>query len=63
MSPGQLVWLKKPVYKLMKHMHYGARVQAIVAYNTTYLKVKINKTDARNMRLTREQYLQVNIEH
>jgi hypothetical protein len=57
------VWLEKPVYKLMKHMNYEARVQAIIAYNTTYLKVKISKTNARNMRLTWEQYLQVNIEH
>ena len=52
----------KACYKLMKHMHYEACVQAIVTYNPTYLRVKINETDARNMRLTRE-HLQVNIEH
>lgn len=53
----------KACYKLVKDMHYEARVQAIVTYNATYLGVKINKTQARNMRLTREEYMQVNIEH
>jgi hypothetical protein len=54
---------QKAYYKLMKDMHYEARIQAIITYNATYLGLKINKTQARNMRLTREQYLQVNIEH
>ena len=53
----------KACYKLVKDMHYEARVQAIVTYNATYLGSKINKTQARNMRLTREEYIQVNIEH
>ena len=49
--------------KLVKDMHYEARVQAVITYNATYLGLKITKQEARNMRLTREQYLQVNIEH
>ena len=53
----------KACYKLVKDMHYEARVQAIVTYKATYLGSKINKTQARNMRLTREEYIQVNIEH
>jgi len=52
----------KTYYKLVTDMHYEARVQAIVTYNATNLGTKISKAEARNMRLTREQHLQVNIE-
>jgi hypothetical protein len=45
---------QKAYYKLMKDMHYEARIQAIITYNATYLGLKINKTQARNMRLTQE---------
>jgi hypothetical protein len=48
--------------KLVKDMHYEARIQAIVTYHAG-IRVKVTKTEARNMRLTREQYLGVNIEH
>jgi hypothetical protein len=48
---------QKACSKLMKDMHYEARIQAIITYNTQVLGVKINKTQARNTRLTREQYL------
>jgi hypothetical protein len=53
----------KAYYKLVKDMHYEARVEAVVTYNARFIGRKINKTEARNMTLTREQYLQVNIEH
>ncbi|XP_072148972.1 uncharacterized protein [Setaria viridis] len=45
--------------KLVKDMHYEARVQAIIDYYASYRRMKINKTKARTMKLTREQYLQV----
>ena len=52
----------KAYYKLVMEMHYKGRVQAIATYYTINLQTKINKPEARNMRLTREQYLLVNIE-
>ncbi|GJN28718.1 hypothetical protein PR202_gb16875 [Eleusine coracana subsp. coracana] len=45
--------------KLVKDMHYEARIQAIVDYNAQFLKVMIKKGHARTMNITREQYLQV----
>jgi hypothetical protein len=53
----------KACYKLMKDMHYEARIQAIITNNARFLRRKISKREARNMTLTQEQYLQVNIEH
>jgi hypothetical protein len=53
----------KACYKLVKDMHYKVCVQAVVTYNVGFLGRKISKREARNMTLTREQYLQVNIEH
>ena len=44
-------------------MHYEAHIQVIVSYNATYLNMKLDKTKARNMRLTWEQYMRVTIEH
>jgi hypothetical protein len=54
---------QKACSKLVKDMHYKAHIQAIITYNAQVLGVKFNKTQARNTRLTREQYLQVNKEH
>jgi hypothetical protein len=42
------------------HMHYEARIQTIVSYHGFVLGEKVTKQDARNMSLTRNQYLQVN---
>ena len=53
----------KACVKLVKDMHYEARIQAIVTYHATYLDTKITKTQARTMTMTREEYLQVNIKH
>ena len=53
----------KARFKLVNDIHYEARVQAIVTYHTYFLGVKVPKIEARNMRLTQEQYLQVNIEY
>jgi len=45
--------------KLVKDMHYEALVQCVINYCAHFLKQKIGKTKARDLRLTREQYLQV----
>ena len=49
--------------KLVKDMHYEVHVQAVIVYNADVLSVKVSKAEARNIRLTREQYMQVHIEH
>jgi hypothetical protein len=54
---------QKAYHKLVKDMHYEARIQGIITYNDNVLGLKINKAQARQMSLTKEQYLQVNIEH
>ena len=43
-------------------MHYEAQVQSVINYGAMFLKQKIKKEVARNMKLTREQYLQVHLE-
>ena len=43
-------------------MHYEAQVQCIINYGAMFLKQKIKKEVARNMKLTQEQYLQVHLE-
>jgi hypothetical protein len=50
----------KACYKLMKDMHYEARVQAVIQYHAIFEKRKVDKEAARNMTLTKEQYLPVN---
>ena len=49
--------------KLMKDMHYEARVQAIIDYYAQYRGMKVKKEDATTMNLTRKQFLKVNIEY
>jgi protein associated with RNAse G/E len=49
--------------KLMKDMHYEARIQAVITYNVTFLLRKVTKANARSIMLARQQYLEVNIEH
>jgi hypothetical protein len=49
--------------KLVVDMHYEARLQTIISFHATVLGEKVTKTDARTMSLTKEQYLQVNIEY
>ena len=48
--------------KLVKDMHYEASVQAIITNRANVKKRKVGKDVARNMFLTREQYLRVNDE-
>jgi hypothetical protein len=47
-------------YKLVKDMHYKAHVQIVIQYHAVFEERKIDKDDARNMMLTKEQYLLVN---
>ena len=48
--------------KLVKDMHYEARVQAVITYCADVKKRKVSTDVARNMFLTQEQYLRVNDE-
>jgi hypothetical protein len=47
--------------KLVKDMHYETRIQAIIQYYAEYKHMKIKKPQARQMRLTKEEYMMVNI--
>ena len=53
----------KAAKKLVKDMHYEARIQAVIQYDTEILRERVIKRAARTMRLTPEQYLKINIEH
>ena len=43
--------------KLVKDMRYEMQVQCVKNYGAMFLKQKIRKEVARNMKLTQEQYL------
>ena len=45
--------------KVVKDMHHEARIQAVISYYAKYRDEKVDKTAARTMTLTREQYLLV----
>ena len=47
-------------YKLVKDMDYEARVQAVVVYCAEFENRSVEKPAARDMFLTRDQYLRVN---
>ena len=47
-------------YKLVKDMHNEARVQAVVVYCAEFEKRSVKKPAARDIFLTRDQYLRVN---
>ena len=53
----------KACKKLVSDMHHEVRIQAIVTYYRSKLGERKTKKDAREMQLTREQYLEVNEEH
>ena len=53
----------KATKKLIKDMHYEARIQAMIQYHAEILRERIPKRATRTMSLTPEQYLKVNIEH
>ena len=51
----------KAVKKLVKDMHYEARIQAVIQYHAEILRVRLPKSEARTISLTPEQYLKINI--
>ena len=53
----------KAAKKLIKDMHYEARIQAVIQYHTEILRERLPKSAARTMSLSSKQYLKVNIEH
>ena len=58
--PRAMQVASKVCYKLMADMLYEARIQAVIDYKAKIEKVRIYKGPARDIRLTREQYLCVN---
>ena len=44
----------KAVKKLIKDMHYEARIQAVIQYHAEILRVRLPKSAARTMGLTSE---------
>ena len=44
----------KTCYKLVKDMHYEARIQAVIQFCADHEKWKVMKEDARKIFLTRE---------
>jgi len=50
----------KACYKLVADMLYEACIQAVIDYKAKIERVRIYKGPARDLRLTREQYLRVN---
>ncbi|XP_066392147.1 uncharacterized protein [Miscanthus floridulus] len=49
----------KACYKLVKDMHYEARILAVQQYKAVFEEVKIDKDLARTLTLTKEQYMLV----
>ncbi|CAO2180939.1 unnamed protein product, partial [Urochloa humidicola] len=49
----------KACKKLLHDMHYEARIQAIINYYASEVHTRVTKKQARNMMLTKEQFLQV----
>ena len=60
MMPRAMQVASKACYKLVANMLYEARIQAVIDYKAKMEKVRIYKGPARDIRLTREQYLRVN---
>ena len=52
----------KACYKLMADMNYEARILTIITYHAS-INEKVKKEQARNMTMTREQFLSVYIQH
>jgi hypothetical protein len=55
--------LQQACKKLTGDMHYEARPQAIVTYHRSILREDIKKPEARQMMLTKEQFIAVHKEY
>ena len=56
--------INKACTKLVSDMEYEARIQAVIEYYALHKpapRYKVDKTEARTMKLTVEQYQQVNV--
>jgi len=62
MMPRAMQVASRACYKLVADMLYEARIQAVIDYKAKIEKVRIYKGPARDIRLTREQYLRVKIQ-
>ena len=49
-------------HKLVKDMLYEAQVQAVINYCATFEHRRVKKEEARHIKLTKEQYLLVNLD-
>ena len=63
MLPMAMMVANTACYKLVADMLYEVRVQAVVDYKSRIEKVKVGKSEARNIRLTQEQYVRVSVQH
>ena len=57
MMPRAIQVASKACYKLVADMLYEACIQAVIDYKAKIERVRIYKGPARDLRLTREQYL------
>jgi hypothetical protein len=55
--------LQQACKKLIVDMHYQARPQAVVTYHKSILGEDIKKLEARQMMLTKEQFIAVHKEY
>ena len=62
MMPRVMQVASRACNKLVADMLYEARIQAVIDYKARIEKVRIYKGPARDIRLTREQYLRVKIQ-
>ena len=46
--------------KRVQDMFYEARIQAVIMFHAQHLHTKVTKTEARNMRLSKQEYMRVN---
>ena len=60
--PRAMQVASRACYKLVVDMLYEAHIQAVIDYKARIEKVRIYKRPARDIRLTREQYLRVKIQ-
>ena len=63
MLPVAMMVANTVYYKLVADMLYEARIQAVVDYKAHIENVSVKKPAARDIRLTREQYVQVSVQH
>ena len=49
-------------HKLVQDMNYEARIAAVITYKGDTENVKVTKEEARNMFLTREEFIKVNMQ-